>query len=356
MTTGSRASVNEALAALGYLAGWRLTRALPEGVAHWLFGAAADLAARRGGPGATQLRRNLARVVPRAGADELDDLVRQAMRSYARYWCEAFRLRPADRAGVVRDGDRFVTGQEYLDAALAQGNGAVLALPHSGNWDLAGVWLAGHCGSFTTVAERLRPEVLYRRFVAYRESLGFEVVPLTGGARPAASVLAERLRANQVVCLLADRDLTDAGVRVQFFGEPARMPAGAAYLAARTGAALLPAGCWYTEDGWGVRIHPPIRIAGIRGVPAATQALADVFAADIAAHPADWHMLQRVWEADLPEAPGGRPRRAARPGWAGQPRDAGQPGVGQPGVGQPGVGQPRQASEVGQPAGHGEPS
>ena len=128
-----------------------------------------------------------------------------------------------------------------MAAALAAGRGAVLPLPHSGNWDMAGVWLAQTHGTFTTVAERLKPESLYRRFIAYRERLGFEVIPLSGGQRPPFEVLCERLRANRVVCLMADRDLTRTGVPVDFFGEPSRMPAGPAKLAVATGAALIPA-------------------------------------------------------------------------------------------------------------------
>ncbi|PPK67368.1 phosphatidylinositol mannoside acyltransferase [Actinokineospora auranticolor] len=284
----------------GYGLGWKLVRALPHGTAAGLFRAGADLAARREGAGSRQLRANLARVVPQAGPAELDDLVRQALRSYARYWMEAFRLPSMDHADIHRRIGATMTGNEYVTAALAEGNGVVLALGHSGNWDAAGVWLVGEHGRFTTVAERLRPEALYEKFVAYRESLGFEIVPATGGDKNPAVVLAERLRQNGLVCLLADRDLTPAGLPVNFFGEQTRMPAGPAYLAARTGAALLPVGTWYTDDGWGLRIHPPVKVDGVRGIPAATQALADTLAADIAAHPADWHMLQKLWLADLP--------------------------------------------------------
>ncbi|HEV7908382.1 MAG TPA: phosphatidylinositol mannoside acyltransferase [Pseudonocardiaceae bacterium] len=294
--------LGERLAVAGYAAGWRLVRTLPESWARGLFRVGADYAARRQGAGVQQLRANLRRVVPQAGEAELDDLVRQSLRSYARYWCEAFRLPAMDLKAVYQSCDSLVSGQENLDAALAEGNGAIAALPHSGNWDIAGVWLVGHAGTFTTVAERLKPESLYQRFIEFRETLGFEVVPLTGGDRPSATILAERLRANRTVCLLADRDLTTGGVPVTFFGEQTMMPAGPAHLAATTGAVLLPVGCWFTEDGWGFRIHPPIRVTGTIGVPAATQALADVFAADIAAHPADWHMLQKLWLADLPES------------------------------------------------------
>lgn len=281
----------------GYAAGWRLVRALPQGVARWLFERGADLAARRGGPGVDQLRRNLARVRPSSSAAELDALVRDALRSYARYWCEAFRLPSLDHDALRAVVGPQIQGLDHVEASLAAGRGTVLALPHAGNWDVAGVWLVGRCGGFTTVAERLRPEALYRRFVAYRESLGFEIVPLTGGSEPVADVLTRRLRENRVVCLVADRDIGGAGVRVDFFGEAAKFPVGPAKLAERTGATLLPVGLWYTPDGWGFRVHPPVVADTVRG---AVQATADAFAADLAEHPADWHMLQPFWLADQP--------------------------------------------------------
>ena len=166
---------------------------------------------------------------------------------------------------------------------------------------MAGVWLAQTHGGFTTVAERLKPESLYRRFLAFREGLGFEVLPLSGGPRPPFEVLAERLAANGLVCLMADRDLTRSGVPVDFFGEQTRLPAGPAKLAIETGAALLPTHTWFDGDGWGLRIGSPLDCASGE-VGAITQELADTFAAGIAAYPADWHMLQPQWVADLPES------------------------------------------------------
>ncbi|MPZ65052.1 MAG: phosphatidylinositol mannoside acyltransferase [Pseudonocardiaceae bacterium] len=304
---------------VGYRAGWRLTRVLPSPVVERVFRAAADVVARRNGPAVRQLRRNLARVVPAAGVVELDELVRRGLRSYARYWREVFRLPTVDHRALRREVDPHVDGRRYLDEALAAGRGAVVALPHTGNWDVAGVWLVGHSGRFTTVAERLRPESLYRRFVAYREWLGFEILPSTGGDMRAHDVLEQRLCDNRVVCLLADRDLTSSGVAVELFGEPTSMPSGPARLALATGAPLLPAGAYFAPDGWRVRIHPPVACVPVSGdasydsychaqVAAATQAMADVFAADIAERPEDWHMLQPLWPADLPEH-----RRAAVP-------------------------------------------
>jgi KDO2-lipid IV(A) lauroyltransferase len=174
-----------------------------------------------------------------------------------------------------------------------------LALPHSANWDMAGVWVVHHCDTFATVAERLKPESLYRRFITYRESLGFEVLPLSGGPRPAYDVLVERLGENRVICLMADRDLTRSGVQVDLFGEPTRMPAGPARLAIETGAMLLPICPSYEGDDWGLEFFPPLDVtSGDVGV--ITQALADRFATCIAAAPQDWHMMQPQWLADLP--------------------------------------------------------
>jgi KDO2-lipid IV(A) lauroyltransferase len=193
-------------------------------------------------------------------------------------------------------------GIEHLNAALAAGRGVVVALPHSGNWDIAGLWFVGHHGAFSTVVERLAPEALYQRFVDYRASLGFDVVPLSGAGSPTLRLL-RRLRAGGVVCLLADRDLTGAGMAVEFFGGTARMPLGPARLAAATGATLLVAGCWFTPDGWGIRFHPPVPVPDRSAVPQATQTVAGYFATDIAAHPQDWHMLQPLWTEDLPVTP-----------------------------------------------------
>jgi phosphatidylinositol dimannoside acyltransferase len=282
-----------------YAAGWALLRAVPEPVAQGLFRAGADLAALRGGPAVERLRANLVRVAPDADPDAL---VRDGLRSYARYWCEVFRL-PVMSAERIRDGMDMVDPDGLLPAAASAGDGLVLALPHSGNWDHAGAWLVGQGVPFTTVAERLKPEQLYDRFVAFREGLGMEVLPLTGGRQPFA-VLEQRLRAGGTLCLMADRDLSARGVGVDFFGARARMPAGPAALALRTGAVLLPATLSFRPDGWRTVIHPPVEHTD---VPTMTQRLADAFATGIAQAPADWHMLQRLWLDDLPA---GDPRRA----------------------------------------------
>lgn len=292
----NRLALGEHLADWGYATGWRMVRVMPETLARNAFGAGARYAARGGGP--QQLRKNLGRVIGKAPDEVPETLIRASLASYARYWREAFRLPTMNLESVARRFDENVDGVEYLDAAMKRGRGVIMALPHSGNWDVAGVWLVQKNGTFTTVAERLKPESLYRRFIDYRESLGFEVLPLTGGDRPAYEVLVERVRDNRIVCLMAERDLTRSGVPVDLFGEPTRMPAGPAKLAIETGAALLPCHVWFEGDGWGLDIGPALDCSSSE-VGVITQALADRFGANIARYPEDWHMLQPQWLADL---------------------------------------------------------
>jgi KDO2-lipid IV(A) lauroyltransferase len=289
-----------------YGLGWSTVKKLPEPVAVRLGHTIADLAWKQRGKGVRRLESNYARVVPDAGPERLAELSRAGMRSYLRYWMESFRL-PAWSKERIRGG--FVAKDlHYLTEGLASGKGVIVALPHLGNWDLAGAWVTTELGiPFTTVAERLKPETLYDRFVAYREGLGMEVLPHSGGT--AFGTLARRLRDGGLVCLVADRDLSASGVEVDFFGDTARMPAGPALLAQQTGALLLPVTLWYDDSPvMRGRIHPPVEVpeSGTRAEKTSVmaQALADAFATGIADHPEDWHMLQRLWLADLDPAKG----------------------------------------------------
>jgi KDO2-lipid IV(A) lauroyltransferase len=295
--SGRRAAAVGRLTDAGYAAGWRAVRMLPEPAAHGLFDAGARWAGSRQGKGTRQLRANL-RAATGLEGEELDALTGAALRSYARYWQEAFRLPTLGSARIIRD--TVVPGVEHLEKARADGRPVILALPHSGNWDAAGVWFVDWLGApFMTVAERLKPESLYNRFLAYRESLGMRVVPLTGGERPSSAVLRDWLTEGRSVCLLMDRDLGASGVPVSFFGRPTTMPGGPALLAAQTGASLHPVVCQFTETGWRLVVHAEVPLDdGVRlrdRVATATQAVADAFSASISEQPEDWHMLGRIW-------------------------------------------------------------
>jgi KDO2-lipid IV(A) lauroyltransferase len=219
------------------------------------------------------------------------------MRSYLRYWFETFRLPGWSERRIV--STVAVENERVLRDAHAAGDGVVVALPHMANWDHAGAWACLTGMPLSTVAERLRPERLYDRFVEYRTGLGMEVLPLTGGQQPLETLL-RRARAGRLICLVADRDLSATGVRVDLLDTPASLPAGPAMLARRTRAVLLPVTLWYDGPRLRLRIHDPVEpVAGRSGVRVMTQQVADAFSIGIREHPEDWHMLQRVFLDDL---------------------------------------------------------
>lgn len=289
---------------VGYRVGWAAVRALPERAAYALFDRIAELIVRRGGAGVRRLRANYARVRPELDATALDALVNEGMRAYLRYFCEAFRLPAMSEADV--DGKVRAEGDGPVREELAAGRPVLCFLGHLGNWDLAGAWGTRALAPVVTVAERLEPEELFTDFLAFREGLGMTILPLTGSGDPFAR-LREALTRPVLVPLLADRDLTGGGVRVDFCGHQASMAVGPAALAAATGTALFPVSIRHERRGrgWGIVIHfhdrVPVPETGSTRVKAhaMTQACADALAGAVRAHTADWHMLQRVFAEDL---------------------------------------------------------
>ena len=267
--------------------------------------------------GVQQLTRNLARARPTASPRELRRLARAGMRSYMRYYGEAFVMRDATPEQV--EARVRVVGYDETRELVGRGVTPVVALSHQGNWDLAGVYASTHIAPVLTVAERLEPPELYEEFKAFREALGMEI--LTAGD---PGVFRTLLRAAQgrgpgrIICLLADRDLSHHGVEVDFLGARARVAAGPAALAVSAGAPLVAGGIYYERltgarraaagTPWGIviRFHPVIEVptegTTAERVAVVTQRWVDDLAGDIRAHPQDWHMLQKVFVDDLDAA------------------------------------------------------
>ncbi len=285
---------------LAYRAGAETARRLPTSLGRPLALAASRAMVRAWSDKRAQVRRHLERASRGAlQGDALDAAVEQQFANYARYWYELFRLRPADRPAL---NETFrPTGREHLDAAVAEARGVILALPHLGNWDLAGAWLSGQVPDVTVVAEPVEPPELFEWFVETRRALGMEVVAL---GPDAGAALLRALKARHVVCLVCDRDLAGDGVEVEFFGERTRMPGGPAMLALRTGAPLVPVGNYFVgESGHTATICEPLAVER-RGrlrddVTRVTQDLAHRFEDLIGAAPEQWLLMQPNWPSDL---------------------------------------------------------
>ena len=270
-----------------YRFGWRVAARLPTRLVAVIISVISWVALQRNDTHIRNLRRNLTYAT---GSPVNDDLLRAAIKSYFRSFFEVLAL-PGWSATEIRRRVSVVNEHAVRDAYA--GSGAVVALPHSGNWDLAGAWACVTGMPVTTVVEQLPPDE-FAAFLAFRERLGMQV--LSHRDPEVLTTLMGAIRRGRVVCLLADRDLPGTGVPVSWQGQPITMPAGPAVVARRTGAALLPAVCQFTDDGMAIIIGNPIQPRpGRDGLIAMMQQVADFFADTIAKQPQDWHMMQQFF-------------------------------------------------------------
>lgn len=274
----------EALVRLVYQLGWRVGSRIPRTVQSVIISAGATAATLHHGPHVRELQHNMSIA---AGRPMTRAEAREGVASYLRNWFEVLALPGWSEQQIL---DRVTTTDEHhLREAFAT-TGAVVALPHSGNWDLAGAWACLTGMPVSTVAEQLGDQE-FQAFTAFREGLGMEVLAHTDPSVTGRLITA--IKDGRLVCLVADRDLVGSGVQVRWGTTEITMPAGPAMVARRSGAALVPAVCQFTERGMVIKFGPPIENRpGREGLVAMTQEVTDFFASRIADRPADWHLMQ----------------------------------------------------------------
>lgn len=285
--------MREVLSYYVYLVGWKLIALLPEKAAYSLFRRGSDFIVSRNGKSVRRLRTNLSIVNPTISDSDLDALVLKGYRSYMRYWCDTFRIHKWSRSRI--ESTVTFTNDHLLREPMKNGTGVVIALPHSGNWDHAGAYFCLQDIKLVTVAEVLKPQKLFKKFLTYRQSMGFEVLGLDSRA---FVTLMKRAREKRLIALVADRDLSDSGIPVRFFGKTAKMPAGPAVLAVKEGIPLVVAHVSYTDKGIHIDFHT-IEVSphgsDEERIKETVQRIASTFEIGIKEHPEDWHMLQRIW-------------------------------------------------------------
>jgi KDO2-lipid IV(A) lauroyltransferase len=277
-----------------YLLAWKIIGLLPEKSAYKLANLISDRIYRKSGKGVKRLRSNYSKVVSDYSDKQLDELTKNGMRSYLRYWFDTFRLNKWSSERIIRTTK--VNDEHLLRDPIAQKLGCIVALPHAGNWDHAAAYFCSTGITLTAVVEKLKPEAIFKKFLAYRQSIGIEAISHKEKTIP---ILTQRLNEGKLIALVADRDMSRNGIEVNFFGKVAKMPAGPAILAINTKAPLITAFISYTETGIEIFFDQTIPVPNTGSEPekiqAITQSIADNFAKRIARSPVDWHMLQRIW-------------------------------------------------------------
>lgn len=277
-----------------YLLAWKIIGLLPERTAYKLASLISDQIYRKNGKGVKRLRSNYSKVVSGYSDKQLDELTKNGMRSYLRYWFDTFRLNKWSSERILRTTK--VNDEHLLRDPIAQKLGCIVVLPHAGNWDHAAAYFCSTGITLTAVVEKLKPEAIFKKFLAYRQSIGIEAISHKEKTIP---ILTQRLNEGKLIALVADRDMSRNGIEVNFFGEVAKMPAGPAVLAINTKAPLITAFISYTETGIEIFFDQTIPVpktgSESEKIQAITQSIADNFAKRIAHSPVDWHMLQRIW-------------------------------------------------------------
>jgi len=277
-----------------YLFAWKLIAVLPEKSAYKLADYVSDRIYKKNGKGIKRLRGNYGRVMPEYSPQKLEELTKLGMRSYLRYWFDTFRLSKWSKNRIISTTQ--VIRENLLRDPIQSKQGCIVALPHAGNWDHAAAYFCSTGITLTAVVEKLKPEAIFKKFLAYRESIGIEAISHKEKTIP---ILTERLQAGKLIALVADRDMSRNGIEVNFFGKTSKMPSGPAILAIKTGAPLITAYVRYTSGGIEIifdeTLKPTNSGSEEEQIKIITQSMADNFAKRIKENPVDWHMLQRIW-------------------------------------------------------------
>ena len=277
-----------------YLIAWKLIALLPEKSAYKLSDYVSDRIYKKNGKGIKRLRGNYGRVMPEYSSQKLEELTKLGMRSYLRYWFDTFRLSKWSKNRIISTTQ--VIRENLLRDPIQSKQGCIVALPHAGNWDHAAAYFCSTGITLTAVVEKLKPEAIFKKFLAYRQSIGIEAISHKEKPIP---ILTQRLQAGKLIALVADRDMSRNGIEVNFFGKTSKMPSGPAILAIKTGAPLITAYVRYTSGGIEIifdeTLKPTNSGSEEEQIKIITQSMADNFAKRIKENPVDWHMLQRIW-------------------------------------------------------------
>ncbi|MDP2726454.1 MAG: lysophospholipid acyltransferase family protein [Dehalococcoidia bacterium] len=273
---------------------------IPARIGYALFSLVGDVTYLVAKPARAAVEANLTRVLgPDADGGRFREITRQVFRNGAKNYFDLFRL-PRLHVSQI---ERILTIHhwERLEQALAQGRGLILATAHFGNFDMVGQILAGRSFRVTALAEPLEPPRLFRLVTALRNSQGLSFEPV--GPAALRSIL-RALRRGEIVGLACDRDLQGNGLRLPFFGEETRLPAGAIYLAVRTGAPVVPAFVVRQRNNtFTAFIEEPLDLDGAdseeEAVRLGTGKIASLLESYISRYPDQWLVFDPVWKETI---------------------------------------------------------
>ncbi len=282
-----------------YKIGYIMSNVLPLRVAYWLAERFSDIHFSVVKKDREAVAQNLS-VVLKKDMKECRILARKVFRNFGLYLVDFFRMGRLNEK-ILKRRVR-VEGIENLDAALKKKKGVIALTCHMGNWEMGGVVTAMLGYDISAVVLTHRHRNINEFFIRQRERKGMKVIAMSSIMKRCISTLMR----NGMLALAADRDFTDSGVTLDFFGVPTSIPKGPAMLSLKTGSSIVSA--FFIRDkrfNYRLIFGKPIEVTKTPGikddeiVKKASQGFIPIMEKYIRQYPEQWLVFRKFWEAPV---------------------------------------------------------
>jgi len=226
--------------------------------------------------------------------------VRAVFHSFGKYLLEFFTMTKRLQPKFI-ESNVHIKNIEYLNQVLQKGKGGIIVSAHVGNWEMGGAVLSMSGIPLSVVALAHKDPQVNALFNAQREVFGSLVIQTDVAVRR----VVEHLHKNRLVAILADRDFSNHGIVMDFWGRKTMIPKGAAYFSLKTRVPIIPLFCLRTgDDRFEIIVYPPIEpphlpdgvIADETAINYIQQYLA-IIEDVIRKNPSQWLMFREFWQS-----------------------------------------------------------
>ena len=237
---------------------------------------------------------NLKVIFPEKSEQEIRRIRLEASRNFAKYLVDFFRFYKIDMDYIKKN--IRVENAHYLDECLSKGKGAIALSAHIGNWELGAVVIALMGYPFLAVTLPHKHKKVNDFFNFQRESKGVKVIPFGKAVRQCL----DSLRENKIVALVGDRDFSEKGLVLDFFGKPTFLPVGVAAFVLKTGAPIVPAFMVRdNDDSFILKFERPIEYTPTENrdndLAEIIKSYKFIIEHYIRKYPEQWYMFKKFW-------------------------------------------------------------
>ena len=282
-----------------YRIGYFFANALPLKLAYGLAKRVSDIQYMFSKKDRDSVAQNLS-VITKKDIDECQKLARQVFRNFGLYLVDFFRMSNLNVEDIKKRVK--VEGIENIDGILKQNKGGIVLTCHIGNWEMGGVVMAMLGYDISALVLNHKHKNINDFFIKQREEKGLKVIPIDHSMKRCVSAL----RKKGLLAIAGDRDFTNNGVVMDFFGMPASIPKGPAMFALKTNSPIIP-GMLVRQDTFNYKLifDTPIDVREIPGmdkdeiIKEADKKIVSIMEKNIRAYPDQWLIFRKFWETPV---------------------------------------------------------